>query len=88
MVLKKVKVEAAVSVTAAQAAAEQAQDRVLCAICFDAERGVLYMPCGHLAACAACDATLAAAAAAADRAAECPMCQTEVVSRVNGIVLP
>ena len=79
--LKKVKQEKG-------AAEQELADRVLCTICLDEERNVLYMPCGHLATCADCDATLTAAAAAADRAAECPMCQTEIGNRVSGVVIP
>ena len=79
--LKKVKQEKG-------AAEQELADRVLCTICLDEERNVLYMPCGHLATCADCDATLTAAAVAADRAAECPMCQTEIGNRVSGVVIP
>ena len=51
------------------------EDRVLCAICMeiDAPRSVLFSPCNHLVACAACANTLK----------KCPLCRTAVRKRIK-----
>ena len=49
------------------------EDRVLCAICMDAPRSVLFSPCNHLVACAACANTLK----------DCPLCRGRVKKRIK-----
>ena len=47
----------------AEAATSAAEDRLLCVVCQDGERGVLLVPCGHCVLCAACAHRIAAAIA-------------------------
>ena len=54
-------------------------DSHLCVVCMDEERGVLYVPCNHLAVCVGCEEGLATASMA------CPMCQ-EPIDRSRSIV--
>ena len=51
------------------------EDRILCAICMenDAPRSVLFSPCNHLVACAAC----------APKLRECPLCRAAIKSRIK-----
>jgi len=49
------------------------EDRVLCVICMDAPRSVLFSPCNHLVACAACSNTLK----------DCPLCRGRVKKRIK-----
>ena len=69
---------------AQQAQLDATDDSHLCVVCMDEERGVLYVPCNHLAVCVGCEEGLAAASMA------CPMCQ-EPIDRsrsISGIVVP
>ena len=52
-------------------------------VCMERERGVLYVPCNHLAVCAECDLGIEAASM------PCPMCQTPIdrSSSVVGVVV-
>ena len=54
---------------------DELQDRVLCAICMepDAPRSVLFSPCNHLVACAAC----------APKLKECSLCRAPVKKRIK-----
>jgi hypothetical protein len=66
-----------------QAELDATDDSHLCVVCMDEERGVLYVPCNHLAVCVRCEEGLAAASMA------CPMCQ-EPIDRsrsISGIVV-
>ena len=66
-----------------QASINATDDSHLCVVCMDEERGVLYVPCNHLAVCVGCEEGLAAASMA------CPMCQ-EPIDRsrsISGIVV-
>ena len=66
-----------------QASINATDDSHLCVVCMDEERGVLYVPCNHLAVCVGCEEGLAAASMA------CPMCQ-EPIDRsrsITGIVV-
>ena len=66
-----------------QAQLNATDDSHLCVVCMDEERGVLYVPCNHLAVCVGCEEGLAAASMA------CPMCQ-EPIDRsrsISGIVV-
>ena len=68
---------------AQQAQFDATDDSHLCVVCMDEERGVLYVPCNHLAVCVGCEEGLAAASMA------CPMCQ-EPIDRsrsITGIVV-
>ena len=51
------------------------EDRILCAICMenDAPRSVLFSPCNHLVACAAC----------APELKECPLCRAVIKNRIK-----
>ena len=62
-----------------QASINATDDSHLCVVCMDEERGVLYVPCNHLAVCVGCEEGLAAASMA------CPMCQ-EPIDRSRSIV--
>ena len=62
-----------------QAYEDATDDSHLCVVCMDEERGVLYVPCNHLAVCVGCEEGLAAASMA------CPMCQ-EPIDRSRSIV--
>ena len=62
-----------------QAELDATDDSHLCVVCMDEERGVLYVPCNHLAVCVGCEEGLAAASMA------CPMCQ-EPIDRSRSIV--
>ena len=53
---------------------EDLEDRVLCTICMDAPRTVLFGPCNHFLACASC------AAALND---ECPNCRAAITTRTS-----
>ena len=64
---------------AQQARDDATDDSHLCVVCMDEERGVLYVPCNHLAVCVGCEEGLAAASMA------CPMCQ-EPIDRSRSIV--
>jgi hypothetical protein len=68
--------------------AQQAQDNPtddghFCVVCMERERGVLYVPCNHLAVCVECDLGVAAASM------PCPMCQEPIdrASSVMGVVV-
>ena len=50
---------------------DAAEEQGLCLICWEQPRGVLYLPCNHLVACAACDQGQAA----------CYMCSGPIASR-------
>ena len=66
-----------------QAQLDATDDSHLGVVCMDEERGVLYVPCNHLAVCVGCEEGLAAASMA------CPMCQ-EPIDRsrsITGIVV-
>ena len=66
-----------------QAEQDATDDSHLCVVCMDEERGVLYVPCNHLAVCVGCEEGLAAASMA------CPMCQ-EPIDRsrsITGVVV-
>ena len=56
---------------AAEQQREEARDRLECTVCMAAERSVLFVPCGHAAACAGCAAELA----------ECPICRAAIVTK-------
>ena len=56
---------------AAEQQREEARDRLECTVCMTAERSVLFVPCGHAAACASCAAELA----------ECPICRAAIVAK-------
>ena len=59
--------------------AEDAQDQLNCAVCFENRRDCLYMPCMHLATCGECDKELEA------QNQSCPMCQTQIQSRIRNV---
>jgi hypothetical protein len=50
---------------------EEARDQVLCIVCMEAERSVLFVPCRHAAVCAGCAAELD----------ECPICRAPIVTK-------
>jgi hypothetical protein len=50
----------------------EAEDRAQCVVCMEADRAVLFQPCGHAVACAACAAGLR----------ECPVCRGAVEQTV------
>ena len=80
-----VKREAADAKTEATAATERAaaaQESLICAVCLDAERSVVYVPCAHFATCAECDEELET------RSEPCPICQQVVTGRVREVRLP
>ena len=54
---------------------EDAQDRILCVICMedDAPRTILFQPCNHFVACAACGSMVKA----------CPFCNGAIKSRIQ-----
>jgi len=54
-------------------AREEAERAVACVVCLDAPRAVLFMPCGHAVACAACSGAVA----------DCPVCRQPVAQRVR-----
>ena len=62
-----------------QASINATDDSHLCVVCMDEERGVLYVPCNHLAVCVGCEEGLATALMA------CLMCQ-EPIDRSRSIV--
>ena len=43
-----------------------------CAVCMEAERDTVFLPCSHVVACAGC----------ATRLTQCPVCRAEIHSRV------
>jgi hypothetical protein len=51
---------------------EEAQGRLECALCMDAERNVLFLPCSHVVACGGCAALLS----------DCPMCRREIEQKL------
>ena len=51
---------------------EAAQSRLQCAVCMEAERDTVLLPCSHVVACAGC----------ATRLTQCPVCRAEIHSRV------
>ena len=56
---------------AAEQKSEEARDQIECTVCMAAERSVLFVPCGHAAACAGCAAELE----------ECPICRAAIVTK-------
>jgi hypothetical protein len=54
------------------------RDAQLCAVCLDAPKDCMLLPCRHLCACAGCAAALAARAEAL-----CPMCRVRIESWTN-----
>jgi hypothetical protein len=74
--LKQVKQEV---VAAAQKKVSKAEDRhddrVLCVVCMEEERSVLFLPCNHMCACGGC-------AAAACRG-KCPACRAEILQSLT-----
>ena len=52
-------------------------DAQSCTVCLEAPCSVLFLPCSHLACCAACAAGLA----------QCPRCQAAVERAVGGVFL-
>ena len=66
-----------------QASINATDDSHLCVVCMDEERGVLYVPCNHLAVCVGCEDMV-------ERSIDCcPMCQ-EPIDRsrsISGIVV-
>jgi len=46
--------KAVVCARSAEAATSAAEDRLLCVVCQDSERGVLLVPCGHCVLCVDC----------------------------------
>ena len=58
---------------AAEQQREEACDRVLCTVCMEVERNVLFLPCQHAATCAGC---------AADELLEkCPICRATIETK-------
>ena len=51
---------------------EAAQSRLQCAVCMEAERDTVLLPCSHVVACAGC----------ATQLTQCPVCRTAIHSRV------
>ena len=51
---------------------EEAQDRLQCAVCVDAERSVVFLPCSHVVVCGGCAAQLD----------ECPLCRTAIEQKL------
>ena len=51
---------------------EAAQSRLQCAVCVEAERNTVLLPCSHVVACAGC----------ATRLTQCPVCRATIHSRV------
>jgi len=68
-VLAKVKQEKSV----AEQQREEAQERLECTVCMDAERNVLFLPCSHVAACVGCAARLD----------KCPICRTAITQKLQ-----
>jgi hypothetical protein len=64
---------------AQQAQANPTDDCHFCVVCMERERGVLYLPCNHLAVCVECDLGIEAASM------PCPMCQ-EPIDRSSSVV--
>ena len=64
---------------AQQAQANPTDDCHFCVVCMERERGVLYLPCNHLAVCVECDLGIEAASM------PCPMCQT-LIDRDSSVV--
>lgn len=52
---------------------KQLQESRLCKICMEKEATILFMPCAHILCCQKC----------ADNAHECPVCRTEIQSRIR-----
>ena len=44
-----------------------------CCICMDARRGIVFLPCGHVCACAECAQGLSA----------CPLCRVEIAQKIT-----
>ena len=65
-------------------AIESARDAMTCAICMEAPRDCLYMPCAHLATCSACDTALQVEG----KEGTCAICQGTITSRIHGVRLP
>ena len=61
----------------AEAAEEERQKRVECAVCFSAARTIAFDPCGHIACCNAC----------ALQVGQCPVCKQGIQRRVS-VFLP
>ena len=74
-----VKQEHEMEVRKARTQAEEAQEQLLCAVCFVNRRDCLYLPCMHLATCGDCDEELKA------RNQTCPMCQGEIQTRYHDV---
>ena len=51
---------------------EAAQPRLQCAVCMEAERDTLFVPCNHVVACAGCAA----------RVQTCPVCRAAIGSKL------
>lgn len=51
---------------------EAAQSRLQCAVCMEAERDTLFVPCNHVVACAGCAA----------RVQTCPVCRAAIGSKL------
>ncbi|XP_077525651.1 putative inhibitor of apoptosis isoform X6 [Haemaphysalis longicornis] len=49
------------------------KEQRLCKVCLDAEVGVVFLPCGHLAACPACASALTT----------CPICRSDIAGTVR-----
>ena len=55
----------------AEAKSSAAEDRMLCVVCQESERGVLLVPCGHCVLCPEC----------APACSACPICRADVAER-------
>ena len=51
---------------------EAAQYRLQCAVCMEAERDTVFVPCNHVVACAGCAA----------RVQTCPVCRAAIGSKL------
>ena len=65
--------DAARQVRKLEAARADAEALVVCTICRDAPRDVIYFPCTHIASCAACSADLD----------ECPICREVIKTQLE-----
>ena len=54
---------------------ELLQDRLLCVVCQERKRSVVFLPCSHFVLCGLCPGI-----------DECPICRRQVVTRIENVV--
>lgn len=57
---------------------EKMQEARMCSICFDAEIGVVFLPCGHLVCCAGCATEIQSKPSPL-----CPLCRTSIHDSIS-----